>query len=212
MGKMSKEMADAITEEYFGNGAEKFHKFCNMLLKKKKLTGLYNFDHDLVDVAVLTFVECLKTFDPNNAKGCKFSSYLYGNTYRAFYDWSRDNTRQCRCNLERDVDGKVKHDENGNVIIINTVSLDAHLEENHERLEKTDSGFRVENEIFNDKIQDSKIEKYLSRLSVLQKKIVSLLAEGYKKDQIESRLHIDSKEYNENLYTIQAYENVKFLM
>lgn len=209
---MGEEMAEAITEEYFGNGAEKFHKFCNMMLKKKKLTGLYNFDHDLIDVAVLTFVECLKTFDPKNKKGCKFSSYLYGNTYRAFYDWSRDNTRQCRCNLERDANGKVKRDELGNVIVINTVSLDAHLEDNRERLEKTDSGFKIEDEIFFDEIHDSKIEKYLSTLSIMQRKIVTLLSDGYKKDEITSILHIDSREYNENLSAIQAYENVKFLM
>lgn len=210
--KMSDEMVNAITEEYFSDDARKFNILCNHLIKRKKLTGLYNFDDELASVARYAFTRSLHDYDPDNEKGCKFSSFLYGNIYRAFYLWSRDNTRQYKCNLERDVNGKVKHDEEGNVIVINTVSLDAHIEDNRERLEMTDSGFRVEDEAFKDKIQDSKIEKYLSTLSVLQRQIVSLLAKGCTKVEIMRLLHIDSKEYNENLYTIQAYENVKFLM
>lgn len=209
---MGKAAANALADEYFGNGAKKFNKFCNTILKKKKLTGLYNFDDELIDVAMVTFVECLRTFDPMNEKGCKFDSYLYGNTYRAFYDWSRDNTRQIRCNLERDENGKVKRDSKGNLIIINNISLDSSSDDELEKLERIDSGFDVHRNAFKNSYDDSKIENYLERLSIKQRKIVSLLLNGYCKKEIMSILHIDSNDYNENLSAIQAYENVKFLM
>ena len=56
------------------------------------------------------------------------------------------------------------------------------------------------------------IEKYLNKLSTVQRKIVSLLSEGYKAKEIRESLHMSEKEYSQNLAAIQAYENVRELM
>ena len=60
--------------------------------------------------------------------------------------------------------------------------------------------------------KENKIEKYLSKLSIIQRKIVSLLSEGYKAKEIRELLHMSEKEYSQNLAAIQAYENVRELM
>ena len=58
----------------------------------------------------------------------------------------------------------------------------------------------------------TKIEKYLKKLSINQRKIVKLLSDGYKTKENKKILHMNNKEYSENLAAIQAYENVKILM
>lgn len=60
--------------------------------------------------------------------------------------------------------------------------------------------------------EGTKIERYLDKLSYTQRKIVSLLSDGYKAKEIRELLHMDSKQYSNNLAAIQAYENVKILM
>ena len=60
--------------------------------------------------------------------------------------------------------------------------------------------------------EGTKIEQYLNKLSHNQRKIVALLSEGYKANDIKTLLHMSSKEYSSNLSAIQAYENVKILM
>ena len=60
--------------------------------------------------------------------------------------------------------------------------------------------------------KENKIERYLSKLSIIQRKIVSLLSEGYKAKEIRELLHMSKKEYSQNLAAIQAYENVRELM
>ena len=60
--------------------------------------------------------------------------------------------------------------------------------------------------------EGTKIQRYLDKLSYTQRKIVSLLSDGYKAKEIRELLHMDSKQYSNNLAAIQAYENVKILM
>ena len=67
-------------------------------------------------------------------------------------------------------------------------------------------------EAFGDSFNGTKIEKYLKKLSINQRKIVNLLSDGYKTKEIKKILHMNNKEYSENLAAIQAYENVKILM
>ncbi len=56
-----------------------------------------------------------------------------------------------------------------------------------------------------------KVQKYISRLSSQQSKILNLLTEGYKPLEIRIILGISPKEYADNIHGIRAYENVKFL-
>ena len=60
--------------------------------------------------------------------------------------------------------------------------------------------------------EGTKIQRYLDKLSYTQRKIVSLLSDGYKAKEIRELLHMSEKEYSQNLAAIQAYENVRELM
>lgn len=58
----------------------------------------------------------------------------------------------------------------------------------------------------------TKIERYLYKLSHTQRRIVMLLSDGYKANEIRELLHMSNKDYTQNLAAIQAYENVRELM
>ena len=96
------------------------------------------------------------------------------------------------------------------------VSLDAASENNEDYclLDCVASDFvtfeevvrRQEKEQFQDKVK-----KYISRLSKQQIKILDMLVEGYKSNEIRQTLKISSTEYAENLRIMRSYENVKVL-
>lgn len=65
---------------------------------------------------------------------------------------------------------------------------------------------RQENGQYRDKVQ-----QYVSKLSTRQVNILNLLIDGYKPNEIRKILEISPKEYEDNLYTMRSYENVKYL-
>ena len=73
------------------------------------------------------------------------------------------------------------------------------------------SGFDIYQELYGENISDVRIRNYLNRLSNKQREIVSLLAQGYQSKEIKDLLHMNNKEYLENISIIQAYENIREL-
>ena len=61
-----------------------------------------------------------------------------------------------------------------------------------------------------DQFQD-KVQKYISRLSKQQIRILNMLMDGYKPNEIQQTLKISSKEYVKELHIMRSYENVKIL-
>jgi len=57
----------------------------------------------------------------------------------------------------------------------------------------------------------SKVQRYLSKLSNLQVSILNLLMDGYMSSEIQRILDITPKEYLGNLEVMRSYENVKIL-
>ena len=198
-----------LIKEYCDNDMYKLNKLCRFLIKKKNVPQMY--EDDLYSIARLTFVEAIETFDC--AKNCKFQTYLIGNIWKAFYDWTRDNTRWKRCNLQTDGNGKLMRDENNRPVIIPDVSLDAVMEEDVSWCERIPSDFDIEKEVGKKDgfSAGDKIETYLKRLSKRQREMVLLLSQGYTSEEIREALHLSTKEYGENLLGIRAYENVKIL-
>lgn len=170
------------------------------------------YEDDLYSLGRWTFLESLVTYD--SSKECKFSTYLEGNIWRAFYDWTRDNTRWKRCNLQTGKDGNLMKDENNNPIIIPDIPIDAPTEDGVDLSERVASNFNIEEELSGEfgYSKDDKIQKYFSKLSKVQKQIVMYLAEGYDSSEIQGLLHIDNKRYLDNMKAIRSYENIKVLM
>lgn len=211
-----KKMYESLTEEqlkivneYFCDDMKKLRKINDPLIREKKVPKMYY--EDLYAVASDTFIESLSCFKVG--RGCSFKTFLVGNIERTFYDWTRDSTRLCRCNLQTDRNGKIVKDDNGKVVIIPNISLDSPSEEGIDLCEKVSSGFNTEDELL-EKIDfcfSDKIEEYLKKLSKLQRKIVIYLSEGYKPTEIKQILHITDKDYKDCMKAIQSYEYTKIL-
>lgn len=199
-----------LVEKYHANDMYELKKICNPLIHRKGVSGMYR--DDLYAVASDTLLESLESYD--DSKECSFKTFLTGNINRAFYDWTRDNRRGKRCNVERDSNGRIRRDKKGNPIIISDISLDAPTDEGLDIVERIDSGFQIEDEL-PEEIGfscDDKVGKYLSRLSTRQRKIVLLLSDGYSQDEIREIVHISKKEYADSMMSIRAYENIRVLM
>lgn len=205
-----KEEKQQILDEFLSNDMYKLNKICRFLVSKKGAPLMH--EDDLYSLGRWVFLESVLSYDPS--KVCKFSTYLEGNIWRAFYDWTRDNTRWKRCNLQTDKDGNLMRDENNNPIIIPDVSIDAPAEDGVDLSERVASNFSLEEELSEEFgfSQGDRIQKYLVKLSKMQRKIVLLLSEGYKALEIQELLHISSKKYLDNIKAIQSYENIRVLM
>ena len=114
-----------ILDDFLSNDMKRLNKICKFLVTKKGAPTMH--EDDLYSLGRLTFLESLITYNPS--KECKFQTYLAGNIWRAFYDWTRDSTRWKRCNLLTDKNGNLEKDENNNPIIIPDIPIDAPTED-----------------------------------------------------------------------------------
>lgn len=200
---------------YHDNNMAQLRKICDPIIFLK---GVPPMDWDeLYDVASDTLLESLRTYD--KSKGSQFKTYLSGNIRRAFYDWTRDNRRRKRCNLtkERDQDGNLVKDKNGKqkYVVVSNISIDAPIggENDSTLADVLPSSFDFEAELAEELgiSSDSKFEKYLQKLSRVQREIAKFLSDGYKPSEIRELLHITEKEFTNHMMMIKAYENISIL-
>lgn len=199
-----------IEEEYLSNNMRKLNRICSYLICRKRVPKMY--EDELFSIGRLTFVESIGNYEAS--KNSSFQAYLIGNIWKAFYDWTRDNMRWKRCNLQRDKNGHIIRDQENNPIAIPDISLDALVDDGFDLCEKVASDFNMEEAVTEkyDSLSDESIEKYLSRLSKRQRKIVLLLYNGYRPEEIRDLLHISKREYADSMQSIRAYENIRILM
>ena len=198
-----------ILSEYCGNGGRKLDQICKRLVHKKNVP-LY-LEDDLYSLAQWTFLESLQTFD--DSKDNKFSTYLINSIWKAFYDWTRDNMRGKRCNLQTDKDGKIMRDERNNPMVIQDISLEAKVDDDFTWAERVASDFNLEKEITYDNNDNwhEEVRNYLKSLSPLQRKIAILLSENYNQDEICKELSITKLHYNNSLKRIMSSEKIRAL-
>lgn len=201
-----------IIEEYCGNNMQKLNEVIRLAIIKKNAPRMCW--EDLKDIGIETFVRSIKTYD-SNVK-CSFKTFLIGNIYRRFYDWTRNNMRFVRCNLQTDEDGKIIIDEKTKLPIpIPNVSLEQKTENDVGWSEKVDSDFKIEEEISkeiglsSDEDFSPEMQKYLKSLSPLQKKIVMKISEGCDKEEICKDLNITVSHYDNSLKRIMSNEKTK---
>lgn len=180
-------------EEYCDNEMKKLKQLCYPILIK--IGGLSEKDYDdFYSIALDALTDSVIRF--NDSKNCQFKTFLIGNIKRKFITEIRDRNRYKRIPAK------------------NIQSFDGYMSEDGIPLsEIIPSNFNIFEEVCaHNGWKENKIEKYLSKLSIIQRKIVSLLSEGYKAKEIRELLHMSEKEYSQNLAAIQAYENVRELM
>lgn len=183
---------EVILEEYCANEMRKLKKLCYPILIK--IGGISEKDYDdFYSIALDALADSVLRYD--ESKNCQFKTFLVGNIKRKFNTEIRDRNRAKRIPAKQ-------IDSFSNLV----------TEDGLELSELIASDFDIYEEAFGDDFKGTKIERYLNKLSVVQRKIVSLLSKGYKSNEIRELLHMSEKEYSQNLAAIQAYENVRELM
>lgn len=180
-------------EEYCDNEMKKLKQICYPILIQ--IGGISEKDYDdFYSIALDALADSVVRYD--KTRDCQFNTFLIGNIKRKFKTEVRDRNRNKRIPVK-------KMQSLDSVVSDDGISLS----------EIIPSDFDIFREVCDrNGYQESKIEKYLSKLSIIQREIVSLLSEGYKVKEIRELLHMSEKEYSQNLAAIQAYENVRELM
>lgn len=180
-------------EEYCDNEMKKLKQICYPILIQ--IGGISEKDYDdFYSIALDALADSAIRYD--ETKNCQFSTFLIGNIKRKFNTEIRDRNRNKRIPAKK------------------MQSFDCSISDDDVPLsEIIPSDFDIFEEVcINNGWRESKIEKYLNKLSIIQRKIVTLLSDGYKAKEIRELLHMGEKEYSQNLAAIQAYENVRELM
>lgn len=189
---MTQAKQQELLEKYCNNEMKNLKQLCYPMLIKVK--GIMEKDYDdFYGIALEVLADSVLRYD--ETKNCQFETFLIGNIRRKFNTEIRDRTR-LKC-----------------IPIKQIESFDALVCENGIPVSETiPDKFNIYEELFGEDLSGTKVEKYLSKLSILQRKIVLLLAEGYMAKEIKEKLHITNKMYADNLQSIQAYENIKVLL
>lgn len=183
---------EMILEEYCANEMKKLKQICYPLLIK--IGGISEKDYDdFYSIALDALADSVLRYD--ETKKCQFNTFLVGNIRRKFNTEIRDRNRAKRIPAK-------KLESTSNLVTEDGVELG----------ETIPSKFDTYETACEYLFEGTKIERYLDKLSYTQRKIVSLLSDGYKAKEIRELLHMDSKQYSNNLAAIQAYENIRELM
>lgn len=183
---------EMILEEYCANEMKKLKQICYPLLIK--IGGISEKDYDdFYSIALDALADSVLRYD--ETKKCQFNTFLIGNIRRKFNTEIRDRNRAKRIPAK-------KLESTSNLV----------TEDGMELGETIPSKFDTYEAACEYLFEGTKIERYLDKLSYTQRKIVSLLSDGYKAKGIRELLHMDSKQYSNNLAAIQAYENIRELM
>lgn len=201
--KLTEQQKNELAEYYGKNNNAKLKAMCSNLIRSKRVNDLQK--RELIEEAAIVLVESLNSYD--DEKGCKFSSYLFGNIKRAFYDWTRDNMRFKRCNLETDADGKIIRDEHNMPCIIPDVSIDKITDEGGDLKEVLPSNFSIDEEVeaLN---QDENVQIFINSLGKNERKIIELKMLNYSTDEVMKKLGITRKNYNSAMKKIRTNKNL----
>lgn len=180
---------------YCGNNMARLRQIAYPIFVK--FGGITPKDYDeFYSEANKTVLSAVRIFD--NSKGDDFEKFLKGCLSRKF------KTLMTRRNRNKRFADRM------------CVSLDTPIgDENGLTLaDMLPSGFDLESELAEEIgiSSDSKMEKYLEKLSKKQRQVAGYLSDGYKPSEIKELLHISEKEYSDCMMAIRSYKNIKILL
>ena len=197
----------------FENDAKEMKKICNKYMTK--FGGISGMDHDDFysqvgwDVSV-----AINNYKPNSEK--TFKEFIYGVIKLSV---CKQMTHRNRGKRQLIVEKEIV-DEFGNKTIIKeyipTVSLDAPVGEEggmtvgemlaHKSTTETDF-FEEREDTYSDKMN-----RYLNKLSSLQREVLRLISIGFMPSEILEELHINQKMYEDCYQAIHSYRNISVLI
>ncbi len=181
-----------ILNTYYADNAKRLHYIVDKLLSR--FGGLSDKDRDdFYSLANEVFADVLKKYDHSQP----FDGFLYSCLANKM---KTEITRRNR--YKRRIDRMC-------------VSIDAPVAdgENSKIADMIADKFDLEIEIFGER-EDTYSQKmllYLNRLSVIQKEMLRLAADGYLPDEIREELHMTEKQYSDHYAAIRSYRNISVL-
>lgn len=197
---LNQEQKDYIVNYYYEKDRKALKSICNKILSQIWNDVPFYYRDDFESVAGLTILQSLNTYNlkkggqklddirkyVNTSIKLNFISYIYNiNNLKHGGDGNWDNE---------------KRDENGKKVKksvkVKFVNIDDKIKEGSESTysDIIPGDKSVEEIIFEDK-KDSKLEACINKLNKTQKKIVSLMIDGYKPNEIQERLQLTNKQY-----------------
>ena len=181
---------EKIILSYYEDNAKKMRTMIDKILFRLK----FNVDNeDFYSLGNEVFLDVLNRYDGKQ----DFDGFLYSCLVRKF---KTEMTRRNRYKRQADrmaisIDSPVGEDEN---MTISDIIADKST------IEKI---FFEENE----DTYSAEMQRYLSRLSILQREVLRLISIGFNPNEILTELHINKKQYEDCYQAIHSYKNISLL-
>ena len=182
---------EKIILSYYENNAKKMRTMIDKILFRLK----FNVDNeDFYSLGNEVFLDVLNRYDGKQ----DFDGFLYSCLVRKF---KTEMTRRNRYKRQADrmaisIDSSVGEDEN---MTLSDIIADK------DTIEKI---FFEENE----DAYSAEMQRYLSRLSILQREVLRLISIGFNPNEILTELHINKKQYDDCYNAIHSYRNISILL
>ena len=181
---------EKIILSYYEDNAKKMRTMIDKILFRLK----FNVDNeDFYSLGNEVFLDVLNRYDGKQ----DFDGFLYSCLVRKF---KTEMTRRNRYKRQADrmaisIDSPVGEDEN---MTLSDIIADKAT------IEKI---FFEENE----DTYSAEMQRYLSRLSILQREVLRLISIGFNPNEILTELHINKKQYEDCYQAIHSYKNISLL-
>ena len=181
---------EKIIISYYEDNAKKMRTMIDKILFRLK----FNVDNeDFYSLGNEVFLDVLNRYDGKQ----DFDGFLYSCLVRKF---KTEMTRRNRYKRQADrmaisIDSPVGEDEN---MTLSDIIADKAT------IEKI---FFEENE----DTYSAEMQRYLSRLSILQREVLRLISIGFNPNEILTELHINKKQYEDCYQAIHSYKNISLL-
>ena len=204
---------EEIIQWLFENDAKEMKKICNK--EMMKFGGISEMDYDDFYSQVGWDISLAReSFDPT--KGKTFKEYIYGVIKLSVWKvMKRRNCGKRQIIIEKEI-----VDEDGNITIekeyVPTISLDAPVGEDDGMTveEMLAHKSTIESDFFEERedTYSEKMNRYLDKLSTLQKEVLRLISIGFMQSEIIKELHINQKMYEDCYNAIHSYRNISVLI
>lgn len=189
---------------YCGNENKELKRIVNSILKKK-FPWISQKDYDdFYSIAALVVWDCERKFDKGKVKTEQFHGFVVAcinnkiKTHVTFMN---------RCK-------RSKKDEDGNILQDYSLDVPLNNEDDSTLGDIVADDFLVEKHFFEerDDTYSEEMQKYLSKLSDLQREVLRLISIGFTPSEILSELHINKTLYDDCYNAIHSYRNISILI
>ena len=193
--KITEEEANDIVNFFYSNNGKEIKMLCNQILHTVWNDIPFYYRDDFESLAGRMLLVCINKYDPSVGDFRGFAYSLMQNKFISqIYSIN---------SLKHGGDGnwdKEKRDENGKKVKksvkIKTVNIDDKVKDGSDTTYADIlPGSKSVEDVFFENKKASKLETCINKLNKTQKKIVSLMIDGYKPNEIQEKLKLTNKQY-----------------